>query len=44
MRDQIVSQVPETAEQVRAIQILLTSADQAREVQVQHRMARILQP
>jgi peptidyl-prolyl cis-trans isomerase C len=35
MRDQIINQVPETAEQVRARQILLYNADQAREVQVQ---------
>ena len=35
LRDQIISQVPETAEQVRARQILLYNADQAREVQAQ---------
>lgn len=35
MRDQIIAQVPETAEQVRARQILLYNADQAREVQFQ---------
>jgi peptidyl-prolyl cis-trans isomerase C len=35
MRDQVISQVPETAEQVKARQIFLYNADQAAEVQFQ---------